>query len=354
MSWLVPSAVDSEHPGASTPVGSANLMYDLLDAIASDRETWSKTVLLINFDENDGYFDHVPPPVAPRPASGEGDDWYDGKPIGLGAAGADDDRLAVDGRRPRRTREVSDHTSVIRFLERWTGVEEPNISTWRRTVCGDLTSAFDFDRQGRPPRARRSPGRCPAPIARWHPTRPPTSGCRSRSAAAARPARCRTSRPSRRAARRQGRLELKLRNDGAAAAHFAHLPVRGRAAAARARRRRAQPQRAARGDRRRYELAIQGPNRFWYELAGRAAGAAARVDVRPGSVACRTRARARARERRPTSALDVRLLALGYGTPRGLRTGCARQTRTVNWDTDQGWYDVEVTVAARTRRSGAA
>jgi phospholipase C len=40
--------------------------------------------------------------------------------------------------------EVHDHTSVIRFIERWTGVHEPNISEWRRTVTGDLTSAFDF------------------------------------------------------------------------------------------------------------------------------------------------------------------------------------------------------------------
>ena len=78
----MPSAEDSEHPGASTPVGSANLIHDLLDAIASDHETWSKTILLINFDENDGYFDHVPAPVAPRHASGNGDDWYDGRPIG--------------------------------------------------------------------------------------------------------------------------------------------------------------------------------------------------------------------------------------------------------------------------------
>jgi phospholipase C len=40
--------------------------------------------------------------------------------------------------------EVFDHTSVIRFLERRFGVHEPNISPWRRAVCGDLTSAFDF------------------------------------------------------------------------------------------------------------------------------------------------------------------------------------------------------------------
>jgi phospholipase C len=48
--------------------------------------------------------------------------------------------------------EVFDHTSILRFLERRFGVVEPNISPWRRTVCGDLTSMFDFARAnaGRP------------------------------------------------------------------------------------------------------------------------------------------------------------------------------------------------------------
>jgi phospholipase C len=40
--------------------------------------------------------------------------------------------------------ETFDHTSVLRFLGRRFGVDEPNISSWRRSVCGDLTSAFDF------------------------------------------------------------------------------------------------------------------------------------------------------------------------------------------------------------------
>jgi phospholipase C len=35
---------------------------------------------------------------------------------------------------------------VIRLLEARFGVREPNISPWRRAVCGDLTSAFDFER----------------------------------------------------------------------------------------------------------------------------------------------------------------------------------------------------------------
>jgi phospholipase C len=40
--------------------------------------------------------------------------------------------------------EVFDHTSTLRFLEARFGVAEPNISDWRRAVCGDLTSALDF------------------------------------------------------------------------------------------------------------------------------------------------------------------------------------------------------------------
>jgi phospholipase C len=41
--------------------------------------------------------------------------------------------------------QVFDHTSVLRFLEVWTGVQEPNISAWRRSICGDLTSCFDLE-----------------------------------------------------------------------------------------------------------------------------------------------------------------------------------------------------------------
>jgi phospholipase C len=40
---------------------------------------------------------------------------------------------------------VFDHTSVIRFIEARFGVDEPNITPWRRAVCGDLTSALDFE-----------------------------------------------------------------------------------------------------------------------------------------------------------------------------------------------------------------
>ena len=42
--------------------------------------------------------------------------------------------------------ETFDHTSLIRLIETRFGVDEPNLTPWRRAVCGDLTSAFDFAR----------------------------------------------------------------------------------------------------------------------------------------------------------------------------------------------------------------
>jgi phospholipase C len=47
--------------------------------------------------------------------------------------------------------ETFDHTSIVRFMESRFGVYEPNISPWRRSVCGDLTSAFDFSHQDTKP-----------------------------------------------------------------------------------------------------------------------------------------------------------------------------------------------------------
>ncbi|UWZ69969.1 phospholipase [Xanthomonas oryzae pv. oryzae] len=40
--------------------------------------------------------------------------------------------------------QVYDHTSVLRLLERRFGVPAPEITPWRRAVCGDLSNAFDF------------------------------------------------------------------------------------------------------------------------------------------------------------------------------------------------------------------
>ncbi|MFT4435683.1 phospholipase domain-containing protein [Caballeronia sp. 15715] len=42
--------------------------------------------------------------------------------------------------------QVFDHTSVLQFIEKRFGVIEANLTPWRRAICGDLTSAFDFSK----------------------------------------------------------------------------------------------------------------------------------------------------------------------------------------------------------------
>src|SRR5699024_11016000 len=66
VSWILPSKDDSEHPGApSSPYRAADFTHQILDALTSNPEVWSKTVFFITFDENDGLFDHLPAPAVP-------------------------------------------------------------------------------------------------------------------------------------------------------------------------------------------------------------------------------------------------------------------------------------------------
>ena len=53
--------------------------------------------------------------------------------------------------------QVYDHTSVIRLIERRFGVAAPDISPWRRAVCGDLSNAFDFAQRDTRPFVRGLP-----------------------------------------------------------------------------------------------------------------------------------------------------------------------------------------------------
>ena len=154
VSWLLPPYLCSEHPSRA-PADGATYIAAVLDALTAVPETWSKTALFIMYDENDGFFDHVVPPCPPiHAADGRSnvdtaDEYYAGSaespagPVGLGA------RVPMFVVSPWSKgawtcSQVFDHTSVIRFLETRFGVREPNVSAWRRAVCGDLTSAFDF------------------------------------------------------------------------------------------------------------------------------------------------------------------------------------------------------------------
>lgn len=167
VSWIISPAKDSEHPGPSSPAQGADYIARVLDALTANPDVWARTVFLINFDENDGFFDHVPPPAPPSVA---GDVTHGASTVDTAGeyhlvraesektAERDDLMGRAYGLGPRVplyvispfarggwvNSEVFDHTSVIRFIEKRFDVLEPNISAWRRAVCGDLTSCFNF------------------------------------------------------------------------------------------------------------------------------------------------------------------------------------------------------------------
>jgi phospholipase C len=169
VSWLVGPQEFSDHP--SSAWYGAWYIAEALDILTRNPAVWKKTIFLLTYDENDGYFDHCPPFVAPHPQHPE---------TGLVTKGIDASveyvELAQDRKRARFgsarggpiglgyrvpmviaspwsrggcvCSQVFDHTSVLQFLEHFLSrkfskpVTEPNISGWRRTVCGNLTAAF--------------------------------------------------------------------------------------------------------------------------------------------------------------------------------------------------------------------
>lgn len=331
VSYLVPSALDSEHPGASSPAASAGITYQVLDALAADPEVWRHTALIINYDENDGYFDHVPPPVPPP---GAADEFVDGLPIGLGF------RVPCTIVSPWTVggfvnSQVFDHTSVLRFLETWLGVREPGISAWRRTVCGDLTSVFDFH-GNRPARIPTEPVPTPPAHSRWRPA-PPVKGTMPVPEPGVRPARPLPYQPDA-AARLDAtgtHLLLNLTNSGRASAHLSlhayggEFPVPRHYDVAGAKTDTVPLTGSS------YRLTLLGPNGFRREFAG-SRDSAAEVESEIAGTARLLRLTLRNTGGAPlTFELAGRKVRVGPRSSRVVHHSAAA---------DRGWYDLTVRV----------
>ncbi|WP_316735612.1 phosphocholine-specific phospholipase C [Pedobacter aquatilis] len=157
VSWLVAPQRFSDH--TSSPLYGTWYVSEALDILTKNPEVWKKTIFILTYDENDGYFDHQPPFVVPNPddpSSGKVSEGINfatdyenrkGSPIGLGY------RVPMVVASPWSkggfvNSQVFDHTSSLMFMEKWLSkkigkaLKSNNISDWRRNFCGDLTSVF--------------------------------------------------------------------------------------------------------------------------------------------------------------------------------------------------------------------
>ena len=139
VSWILPPDGYDEHPPAPPALGEW-FTSQMLKTLVSNPDVWSKTVLFHMYDENDGFFDHVPPPTAPPGTAGE----YLTvvalcPPMPVGSEGPSAWASACPCSSSRRSaaaatwRPTSSTTPrSFRFLEERFGVRAPNLSAWRR------------------------------------------------------------------------------------------------------------------------------------------------------------------------------------------------------------------------------
>ncbi|MBI1360194.1 MAG: phospholipase C, phosphocholine-specific [Alphaproteobacteria bacterium] len=368
VSWVISPAKDSEHPGPSSPAQGADYTARVIDALTADPKVWAKTVLLVTFDENDGFFDHVPPPAPPgRDETGEllGASTVDtageyhlvrspadpgaerdalmGRPYGLGP------RVPMYVISPWSrggwvNSQVFDHTSVIRFLEARFGVEEPNITPWRRAVCGDLTSAFDFKTPNEKPfpanlpataadaaRAAALPGRTMPPT--------PAEPAAPVQAAGVRPSRALPYDISVTDEIEGDTVRLIIRNAGQSAAVI-HVYDRLRLDQG-PRRYTVEPGKVVRGDwpNEVYDLWLLGPNGFHRHYAGRGAGAPLFL-----ALAVKGKNGAATVLNRTSEPLRVTLVHNAYGKGKSatvtLKPAPGDWKSALDLKASHGWYDV--------------
>jgi len=120
-----------DHPFCDVRAGEA--MMNRIYTAVTQSPVWSSTVLVINFDEWGGFFDHVPPPRGP-----------DTQPS-FQRRGFRIPNLVVSpfARRRHVAHDLFDHTSVLKLIEWRFGL--PALAP-RDAAANNLASALDFSR----------------------------------------------------------------------------------------------------------------------------------------------------------------------------------------------------------------
>lgn len=170
VSWLIPAQRYSDHP--SSPWYGSWYISEIIDILTQNPKVWQKTIFILTYDENDGYFDHIPPFTPPNPYIANSGKCSAGIDPAIEYITAEQELAEGRDKKTARTgsiglgyrvplivaspwskggkvcSEVFDHTSTLQFLEKFLShkfkraIASDQISEWRRTVCGDLTSIF--------------------------------------------------------------------------------------------------------------------------------------------------------------------------------------------------------------------
>jgi phospholipase C len=370
VSWIVAPEAYCEHPNWEPDFGSW-YVSQVVDILASNPDVWSKTALIITYDEEGGFFDHLVPPTPPQ-SSAEGlstvdttNEIFAGNtdhprgPYGLGIR-VPTLVLSPWSRGGWVNSQLFDHTSLIRFLEarfarHYPGLVETNITPWRRAVVGDLTTAFDF----KTPNASRrvvlpsTDAFKPEDLVR-HPDEepvPPAHGSVPHQERGVRPARAIPYELNARGAVQQadGSFWIEFRNSGGAAAVF---QVRSSSSAHVPRTYTVEPHRhlqdrweIASAGSSQYDLSVYGPNGFFRAFKGKVSGPhAANLNVQASYDEDRNTITLEVSNR--ASQLAKVRIADAYHSSTSTLVLSPGESQSRNWSLTRtsGWYDLVITV----------
>jgi phospholipase C len=125
VAFIKPVGLNNEHPGYTDLITGENHVKGLIDAVRSSRY-WSRTAIVITYDENGGFWDHVAPPVVDR--------WGPGTRVPAIVISPFARHGAVDHHR-------YDTTSILALIERRWGLAP---LTSRDAAADPLSGAFEL------------------------------------------------------------------------------------------------------------------------------------------------------------------------------------------------------------------
>ncbi|TMH75889.1 MAG: acid phosphatase, partial [Betaproteobacteria bacterium] len=129
VAFYKPTGRLNQHPSYTDLASGDEHLSDVLERLRKSPQ-WAKMAVIITYDENGGYWDHVPPPSG----RGWGDRWGPGTRVPAIIVSPFAKRGYVD-------KTPYDTTSLIKFITRRFELEPlPGV----RANMGDLSNAFDL------------------------------------------------------------------------------------------------------------------------------------------------------------------------------------------------------------------
>jgi len=152
VTFIKASTVNTGHPATSTPLAEQGFLVETINALQQTPQ-WKNMAIIITYDDSDGWYDHVMPPIV-NPSNDSAHDTLNGSTCGTPVASAYQDRCGYGPRLPflvispyakqnHVDHALTDQTSVLRFIEDNWGLPQIGDQSFD-AIANEILGHFDF------------------------------------------------------------------------------------------------------------------------------------------------------------------------------------------------------------------